>query len=364
MRGIIKKAAIVLLAAVVLAGCGKGAPNSGNGLDVEIGDGIKLPEDLEYTDTETGDIQKESPSDTDSSDENSRKIILTYKYEIETKDLDQSVQAIEKAVDEVGGYYEESHIDGNTENGGDASYVLRIPTDKLDLFIDGVGTFGNIVSQSKNGQDVTSQYYDIESRLTSLKIQQERILELLKKANSLDDILKLESELTKVRNNIEKLTTNLKKYDSLIDYTTVTITVDQVVNYTDSSGNFADTIIKTFGESFSFALEILKMIIISLIWLLPYIIVIGLIVTLAVILDRKSKKKHAAKRNNRMTAQPVQPATLSPSYMQSAQNPQPMPYTQPLQSVQTAQPTQTAQAATSATHVPTVQTEQPDDTKK
>lgn len=341
MRGIIKKAAVVLLAAVVLAGCRKGASNSGNGLDMEIGDGIKLPEDLE----ETGDIQNESPSDTDSSDENLRKIILTYKYEIETKDLDQSVQAIEKAVEEVGGYYEKSHIDGNTENGGDASYVLRIPTDKLDLFIDGVGTFGNIVSQSKNGQDVTSQYYDIESRLTSLKIQQERILELLKQANSLDDILKLESELTKVRNSIEKLTTNLKKYDSLIDYTTVTITVDQVVNYTDSSGNFVDTIIKTFNESFSFALEILKMIIISLIWLLPYIIVIGLIITLAVVLDRKTKKKHAAKRSNRMTAQQGQTAKLSPSYMQSAQP---------------AQPIQPTQSSPSATNMPPVQTERSD----
>lgn len=347
MRGIIKKAAVVLLAAFLLAGCGKGYSDSGNGEAVDIGDGIKLPEALE--DTDTGRDISDEAADTESSNTDARKIILTYKYEIETKDLDQSVQAIEKAVDEAGGYYEKSYIDGNTKNGGYANYVLRIPTNKLDSFIDGVGTFGNIVSQSQNGQDVTSQYYDIESHLTSLKIQQERILELLKQANSLDDILKLETELTKVRNNIEKLTTNLKKYDSLIDYTTVNITVDQVLDYTDNSENFGNTIIETFGKSFSFALEMLKMAIIVLIWMLPYIIIIGLIVILSVVLDKKAKKKRTAKYGNRPPVQTMPHITPSSSTQPSQSAPhEPTPREQPAQPGQSALHEQSAQPAQNA----------------
>lgn len=343
MRGIIKKAAVVLLAAVVLAGCGNEYSESGNSIsNVEIGDGIKMPEELEYTDV--GDISEKGDSDTDFSDADTRKIILTYKYEIETKDLDQSVKAIEKAVDEAGGYYEESYIDGNTENGGYARYVLRIPTSKLDSFIDGIGTLGNIVSQSKNGQDVTSQYYDIESRLTSLKIQQERLLELLKQADSLDDILKLEAELTSVRSSIENLTTNLKKYDSLIDYTTVTITVDQVLDYTDNNPNFVTTIIETFGDSFTFALEILKRGIIALIWLLPYIIVISVVVVVIVIFDKKSKKKRAARNNNRPPMQPMQGASSVPQ-TQPVQRNSSMPQTQPVQKNSSMPPMTSDEAA-------------------
>ncbi len=324
MRGIVKKIAVILLATIVLAGCGANESSGNSVSNVEIGDGIELSEEIENTDT-TGDIADGTFSDADySSDENARKIIFTYKYEIETKDLDQSVNAIEKAVEEAGGYYEESNINGNTTKGGYASYVLRIPTDKLGAFIDGIGTFGNIIRQSKNGQDITSQYYDIESRLSSLKIQQERILELLKQADSLDDILKLETELTKVRNSIENLTTNLKKYDSLIDYTTVNITVDQVLDYTDNNENFGSTIVETFVDSFEFALGMLKMAIIVLIWLLPYIIIIGLIVTVAVVLDKKNRKKHAARYSNHPPVQSMPNGASMAAHMMPGQPMQPM----------------------------------------
>lgn len=292
MRVLVKKATIILLAAVLLAGCGKA---SGNGFvsenavtdkNIEIADDsisvIKDTVDTELSDSSTG--------------ADARKIILTYTYEIETKDLDKSVQAIEAAVNKAGGYYETSKVDGNTENGGYAKYVLRIPTDKLDDFIQGVNTFGNIASQSRNGEDVTSQYYDIESSLASLKIQQERLLELLKQAKSLDDIMKLETELTKVRTNIEKLTTSLKKYDNLIDYTTVNITVDQVSDYTVSNQNFGQTVIDTFCDSFSTAFEMAKRFLLALIWMLPYIIVIGIIVAVAVVFDIRAKKKRNSKK--------------------------------------------------------------------
>ncbi len=300
MKGIIKKTAIIMLSALVLAGCGSAeySDTTKNEIAdvVDIGDGVSQPTSGdEYTDT----------SDDTSKETDARKIIFTYTYDIESKDLDKSVQAIETAVNKAGGYYEESNIDGNTKDGGTARYILKIPTDKLDSFIEGVGTFGNIVSQSKNGQDITSQYYDIESRLASLKIQQERILDLLKQADSLDDILKLESELAKVRSSIEKLTTNLKKYDSLIDYTTVKITVDQVRDYTDNNQNFGVKIIETFGDSFAFAIEAVKFVILVLIWLLPYIIVIGIIVTIAVVVDKRKRKKRLAQYRN--SVPPVSP---------------------------------------------------------
>lgn len=344
MRGMFRKAIVILLAAVLLAGCRAADSNMSKNEKsvVNIDDGInQSPSNGEDLDTDT---YKEASETSSSSNTDTRKIIFTYTYRIETKDLDQSVLAIENAVNKAGGYYEESNIDGNSKEGGYADYILRIPTDKLDSFVEGINTFGNVVNQSKNGQDVTSQYYDIESRLTSLKIQQERILELLKQANSLDDIIKLESELTKVRTNIEQLTTKLKKYDGLIDYATVNITINQVLDYTDNNENFGTTVIETFGDSFEFALEMVKVVIIVLIWLLPYIIVIGLIVAAAVVIDRKTKKKRAERYNNMRARAQAQASSVPPA--QSAPSEPPAGSTAPIQPTQSVSPIQPERSAT------------------
>ncbi|MGI6265415.1 MAG: DUF4349 domain-containing protein, partial [Acutalibacteraceae bacterium] len=152
-----------------------------------------------------------------------RKIIVSAEYTLETDDLDKTVGKLEQAVAKVGGYYQSSDIEGSTASNGSGYFVVRIPTDRLNEFTDGIGEMAHVVSRSRSGEDVTDQYFDTETRLSSLRIQQERLLELLKKAESLEDILRLENELTDVRTQIESLTTQLKKYDNLIDFSTVTI---------------------------------------------------------------------------------------------------------------------------------------------
>lgn len=223
-----------------------------------------------------------------------RKIIKSFSYTLETKDLDAAVLALEAAIAQCGGYYESAQVYGNTEEGGNAEFVLRVPAAQAEKFGGDLSSIGNIVSQSKKGDDVTTAYYDTEAQLDSLKIQQERLMALLEKAETLEDILLLETELTRVRTEIERLTTVLVRYDDLVEYSTVSVYVRQVQNYTEPEpDSFGTRIAETFRSSLEFAEDVMETIVIVVVWLAPLLIfsAVVFVVIFAVVKTSKKKKR-------------------------------------------------------------------------
>lgn len=166
----------------------------------------------------------------------SQKIIEQLNYQIETLKFDESVGRIQSLCSGLGGYVQDS----NMTTGGilhknslrTASYTLRIPQQKLGQLKSQAGQIGSILSFTSSSQNISERYYDTEARLKSLRTQQERLLALLQKSGSLADVLKLEDALEKVNYQIEQYTTTMKQYDSLIDYSTVSIQLNEVVQST------------------------------------------------------------------------------------------------------------------------------------
>ena len=106
-----------------------------------------------------------------------------------------------------------------------ASYKINVPSDKLDDFLDESSKLATVRNKSTSAEDITAQYYDNESRLKSLQIQEERYLEILKTATEVKDIIEIENALTDVRYEIENLTTCLNKISNLVDMATVNINI-------------------------------------------------------------------------------------------------------------------------------------------
>lgn len=181
-----------------------------------------------------------------------QKIIYYVKYSIETLDFDVAVKKTNALVSKFGGYIQSSNITGKARSSGaytqprTASYTLRIPTERLNEFFDAIGGVGSIRSESLTTENVSLKYTDIEARLKSLEVQEERILEMLSKAESLEYVLELESRLSEIRYEIENYTSKLNRYDSLILYSTVTILLSEVYELT-----VTEQPPKTFGEKLS-----------------------------------------------------------------------------------------------------------------
>jgi tRNA(Ile)-lysidine synthase TilS/MesJ len=66
--------------------------------------------------------------------------------------------------------------------------VLRVDRSKFDKVLNGLKEIGAVTNWSIQGEDVTEKYYDTESRLKLLRLEEERVIEYLKKITDPDKI--------------------------------------------------------------------------------------------------------------------------------------------------------------------------------
>ena len=162
-----------------------------------------------------------------------RKIIYEGTIEARTKKYDDDLNTIMTKLREYGGYQQNASTSGTKpegwqDKGRSATLILRVPSDHFDDFMNVLKGLGETVSTQVNGRDVSEDYFDTESRLKTLRIQQERLEELLKQAATLEDIIEIENAIENTTNEIQSLEIQLRDYDSLIDYSTVTVYLTEV----------------------------------------------------------------------------------------------------------------------------------------
>lgn len=218
-------------------------------------------------------LPESTPNSTADSVLQGRKIIRSARLTIESKTFDSSSEILKNAVISAGGYIEDSYINATAPR--NANYTIRLPAEKLDEFLDNTSSIGTVVDCSTSDKEITEQYYDTEARLKTLNTQEQRLLAILEKADTLSDVIELESRLSDVRYEIENLTGTLKKYDSLIAYSTVTIYLNEVMsesNVYSMPKTLGERISQTFSESFDGVKDIIENAIVAVIGGLPSIL--------------------------------------------------------------------------------------------
>ena len=93
----------------------------------------------------------------------------------------------------AGGYLESSSESSYTGSSRTLSLTIRVPQDNYASFLEAAAQAGNLVDKSEQVQDVTTQYMDIEARLSNLTAQRTRLQELQASAENLADLLEIES---------------------------------------------------------------------------------------------------------------------------------------------------------------------------
>ena len=186
--------------------------------------------------------------------QNNRKLIRTVDLEIQTKEFDTVLTSVQERVQELGGYVEQSSIDSGSSyysSYNRYSYLtVRIPSDKLDGFLENVKETANVTNISESTEDITLRYVDAESRKIALETEQSRLLELLEKAETVEDIITIESRLSEVRYQLESYTSQLRTFDNQVDYSTVHINIHEVDRETKvEPKGFWDEVKEEFGDS-------------------------------------------------------------------------------------------------------------------
>ena len=171
------------------------------------------------------------------------------------------------------------------------------------------------LSKEERVEDVTFQYVDMESHKSALLVEQERLLELMSQAESIDDIITIESRLSDVRYQLESMESQLRTYDNLIDYATISISISEVVRFTPQP---TQTTWEKIKEGFSNNLfnikKGIKNFCIGFIIAIPYLILWAIIIVLMFFLirflikwndKRNTRKKEIKERRSHQTDEKV-----------------------------------------------------------
>lgn len=169
--------------------------------------------------------------------DNDRKLIYTSEYSIETKKFEDDYHAIITALEKTGGFIASEYTYGTApeaygDSGRNAELIFRIPVNDYSVFLNALDGVGSVVSKVSKSDDVTTAYYDNEARIELYEAHYEKLMEYLKNASDINDVISIEREITDVLYTLDSLKGEKRHMDDRIQYCTVTIYLNEVVEYT------------------------------------------------------------------------------------------------------------------------------------
>lgn len=294
-----------LLIAALFAGCASKANDSA----IEA---ITKPGSQNYNSSYSDllDVKEDASLSTSTSGETSsyQKKIRNLEMNVETEDMDTLLSNVENRVNELGGYVEQKEVYRGSAYAErvyrNAYLTLRIPAEQADFFVEKVGEVSNITSTTEDVDDVTLQYVATESRITALTTEETRLLELLAKAENMEDLLLIESRLTDVRTELEEYTSQLRLFDNLVNFATIRLRVSEVKEYTPTQEK---TFWQRIGSGFMDNLKDLgtglSNFVVFLITSLPYLVLIAVILLLILLAAKAGLKKKRKNKSKKETSE-------------------------------------------------------------
>ena len=174
--------------------------------------------DAAYFDDYAYEESAEVPSLVEGAADYEQKLIRTGNVSIEVQSVSDAEDKITAWAKSLGGYITNS----NTWQNG-AGFTVRIPSSRFDEAMSQVGNFGRITNRSVNSQDVSDNYYDLQSRLETKYILRDKLTGYLGQAKDIKDLLEIERQLNSVIEDIESTESRFKRLSGQIDYSTIYI---------------------------------------------------------------------------------------------------------------------------------------------
>jgi hypothetical protein len=153
-------------------------------------------------------------------------VIYQADIQLRVKKFDQTVRILEETVTKYGGYITESNVskEGNEQVSGSIS--IRIPQKHFQTFLhEAESQAAEVLQRNITGQDVTDEYVDLESRLRSKRVVEERLITFMKGAVKTEDLLKISADLAVVQEEIETVEGRMKFLENQTSFSTVNLTL-------------------------------------------------------------------------------------------------------------------------------------------
>ena len=156
-----------------------------------------------------------------------RKIIRNGYLTLEVDDIAGTITQIAEVADELGGYVVSSrkHEDDRSTSG---SVTIRVPADKFSEIFDRLRQLAvSVPYENTESQDVTEEYIDLQARLHNLEATEAQYLALMEKAETVEEILKVQQALSGVRGEIERIEGRITYLERTSDMARIEISLQE-----------------------------------------------------------------------------------------------------------------------------------------
>jgi len=280
---------LVLVLLLVLSGCAsqnKSAiyesavstsyESSSNSLDAILGSSGEY-----YSDNEFDYVEEETVE---------QKKIKRGNISIEVEDISKSYEEIKSLVVSNEGYIH-SMLEYSTSRDSSISMVVKVKAANFEVLYDKVKEVGKVKEANMSSEDVTREYIDTKARIETLKVQEESLLNILSRADKVEDLLMVETELQRVREKIESSQGNLNYLENSINYSdlSISISMSKIPEKISEDMSIIEEIVFHIKDGLGYWGNVLLNIIYITLWNLPLILVI--VVVFIVLKKNKSKIK-------------------------------------------------------------------------
>lgn len=333
-----KVAVAVLLAAFVLSSCAGGkekaysaypvlesSDRQGKGVSGKVGGKEALDEEKEDSyDQKEEDVAEDSSDYAKGADaENavpnnavegeeadvnpadlSEKKIRTVTMSLECKNMDSAEKELKERVKTQGGYIESEDYSALSDwnDVKTMNFTIRIPKEKVDDFLDFLNGEGRIISKSENLEDVRLQYRDAKNHIKALETEQERILALMEKAETVDQLIALENRLTEIRYQLDSYHSEVLDYDNRVNFSTIYLDLQESINgkiHDTGSYSFFDQVRDGFIRNLIGIRGFFATIALFSLVFIPQILLVILFILGIVFLNKKLNKRKKEKQERK-----------------------------------------------------------------
>lgn len=249
----------------------------------EIASSLEMAEDFQVEPPRTAEPPAPPPAPEESEDDQkirnsikkASKIIKDGGMRVEVENLSLAKARIDSTMRQFDAYYENENYQAQTYK-STFYLTLRIPSENFELLLNTIKSGGGkILEKNIEARDVTDQYVDVAIRLNNNKSYLLRYQQLLKKANSVKDILEIQEKIRKIEEEIESRKGRLQYFDDRVRFSTLRIEIFQNIEVTPvkKARNFGQQLVDSFKNGVDGFLDF--MLFLVSVW--PFVLILGLL---------------------------------------------------------------------------------------
>ncbi len=104
-----------------------------------------------------------------------------------------------------------------------STVTVRVPASQFFVVVDSLRKVGTVTDEQINATDVTKRVFDIELRLQTAEESRKRLVDILKSATKIEDILRIEIEIRRLTDEIEGMKGELRNLGDQVAFSTLTV---------------------------------------------------------------------------------------------------------------------------------------------